>query len=281
MKLIVDSGSTKAKWAIIDNGALEYIDTKGINPHFISIYEIELILHEVKSHCLKPITEIFFYGSGVTSKSLAKDLENQLKMFVSQEAKISIETDLYAACRALFGLEKGVACILGTGAATGLFDGKEIIDKVPSLGFWLGDEGSGADLGKRLIKSYLRKELSPEVIRSFEEDYGNFNREFVFDKIKTETRPNAFFALFCPFLKKHEHESGIIELVESAFDEFIEHHLLPYGINDDMKIGFVGSIAYYFSAALRKRMAIYFDNEIVILSNPIESLVKFHVTNVQ
>jgi glucosamine kinase len=281
MKLIVDSGSTKAKWAFIDNDKVSYLDTSGINPHFATEKDIVPILKEVNIHAIKPIEEIYFYGSGVTSKLLTESLENLFRMFVCREGKITIETDLKGACIALFGMEVGIGCILGTGAATGLFNGNEVVNKIPSLGFWLGDEGSGADLGKRLIKAYLRKELSGELIVFFEEEYGSFNREFVFKKIETESRVNAFFASFCLFLKKYEDKSEIVELLEIAFDEFIKHHLLNFEIDDDIKIGYVGSIAYNFKDILRKRMAMYFDNEIVILANPLESLVNFHVTNVQ
>jgi glucosamine kinase len=281
MKLIADGGSTSTKWALIDGSSIEFFNSKGLNLHYISELEVVDALIELKSKLKKPVTAIYFYGSGITSEYYRKQLIALLKEYINLEAKIFIDTDLIAACRALFGNEEGIAGILGTGASTCHFDGSRIKSRIPSLGFWLGDEGSGADLGKRLIKAYLRKELPEKLILSFENEFGKFDRDFIFEKMKNDSRPNTFFAKFSTFLKNNEDEIWVKELVSKAFEEFIQHNLLAYEISDDLKIGFVGSVAFHFSDLLKKLLAVYFDNEIVIIQNPIESLVNFHVTNVQ
>jgi glucosamine kinase len=281
MKLIVDGGSTSTKWAIIDGLTVRYINTKGINLHFVKEREIIEVLNEVKKVIKDNVSEIYFYGSGLTSDIYKEQLHSLLKYHVSSDAKVFLESDLVGASLALFGKTVGIVCILGTGAATGYFDGIEFTKRIPSLGFWLGDEGSGADLGKRLIKAYLRKELPNNLTNSFEEQFGVFEREFIFDQLNIDPRINAFFAKFTTFLKNNENNSWVNNLIENAFEEFIEHHLLGYQIEGNAKIGFVGSVAFYFKDILMKKLALYYDNEIVIIKNPIESLADFHATNVQ
>ncbi|WP_341227816.1 hypothetical protein [uncultured Arcticibacterium sp.] len=280
MKLIADSGSTKTNWALCQGTSCRIFKTKGINLHFMSEEQVGEILTSVKLHFGEAISSILFYGAGVSSIDKIKVMSGYLNKYIDTSAEVHVFSDFLGACRALFGNGKGVASILGTGASSGVYDGIEIVVSVPSLGFWLGDEGSGSDLGKRLIKAYLRNELPPDLKDKFEIEFGSFKRDVIFE-VLTKEKPNAYFAKFVPFLKSNLEDRWVSALVSKAFEEFVKHNLLKYNVNGDMKLGFVGSIAFYFQDLLKATLARYFDNDILILQDPMQALIDFHVTNVQ
>ena len=238
-------------------------------------------LAEVKGQLVVEITQIHFYGSGISSTEKAGRMNKLLQQSFGMDVTVTSSSDFLGAARALFQKQSGVACILGTGVATGIYGQGKIIKQQLSLGFWLGDEGGGADLGKRLVKAYLRKELPLDLLAAFEQEYGAFDREFIFDKLKTEDRPNAYFASFAPFFSAQSSERWVKETLETAFEGFAVHHLVGYDLNGDETIGFVGSIAYYFQDELKKVLAMYFDNDVIFLTDALEGLMDYHVTNVQ
>ncbi|AWV99976.1 hypothetical protein [Arcticibacterium luteifluviistationis] len=280
MKLIADSGSTKTNWALYQGTSCRIFKTEGINLHFMSEEKVGEILNSVKLHFCEAISSIHFYGAGVSNIDKVKVMSGYLNKYIDNSAEVHAFSDFLGACRALFGKEEGVVSILGTGASTGVYNGVDIIQSVPSLGFWLGDEGSGSDLGKRLIKAYLRDELPLELKTKFEEEYGSFGREHIFEIMATE-KPNAYFATFVPFLKSNLDEEWASHLVSRAFDEFVKHNLLKYDVEGNLKFGFVGSVAFYFQDLLKATLAKYFDNDVITLQNPMQGLIDFHVTNVQ
>lgn len=280
MRLIADSGSTKTNWALCSGSSFKVFNTEGINLHFMEEDAVLKILKSIKSYFGESITEVYFYGSGISDSDLAKTMSGYLNKYIAESADVHVYSDFLGACRALFGSEAGVVSILGTGASTGVYDGNKIIQSVPSLGFWLGDEGSGSDLGKRLIKAYLREELPNDLKEKFEANYGSFKREKVFEVLTSE-KPNAYFAKFVPFLKSNLEDKWASSLVSKAFDEFVKHNILKYDIDGDMKFGFIGSIAFHFQELLKASLAKYFDNDVIIVQDPMQGLVDFHVTNVQ
>ncbi|MGR3811563.1 hypothetical protein [Jiulongibacter sp. NS-SX5] len=276
MMLLADSGSTKTKWVYVnDSQRIDYTGI-GLNPHFVSETQLVKELSKVAQHFqIASLNQIHFYGTGITSNVVADPmLKVMSETFQIQREKINLQTDLVGAYRALFKDQEGVTCILGTGAATARMKDGEILEQQPSLGFWLGDEGSGADLGKELIKKYLRNDLGP-CISAFEKKYGAFDRHFVFEQIKKE-RPNAWFASFVPFLKEREEEEILRKLVEKRFRIFVESNLLKYSIEADQNIGFVGSVAYYFKNSLQRVVSQYMDNEILVMKDPIPGLIAYH-----
>lgn len=281
MKLVVDSGSTKTKWGVVSGTFSKVFETSGINLHYLDDEAVLLNLREAKGQLDESIESIFFYGSGISSEEKVGRMTNLLKEGIALNAEIRVMSDFMGACHALFGSKSGIACILGTGASTGRYNGEKIIQTIPSLGFWIGDEGSGADLGKRLVKAYLRNELPDFLKYDFEIDFGSFDRQFVFEKLSSGKKPNAFFASFSHFLKKHEKNEFVISLLETAFEEFVKHHLLKYDVSPNEQIGFVGSVAFHFQDTLKRVMAMYFDNELLFIKDPIQALMDFHVTNVQ
>ena len=280
MILIADSGSTKTSWTLTEAGSQKSIQGPGLNPFFIDTASLTSEIGRVFKKLGSPkLSHIYFYGTGIIGEEQSR-LINDILCKLSSPEQVIVKSDLQGAYHALFGMETGIAAILGTGASSGYFEKGKLMNQVPSLGFWLGDEGSGSDLGKRLIKAYLRKEMTAELISSFEDKFGSFERALVFQRIK-EPRPNAWFASFTPFLKDNEDHPLINNLLEMAFDEFVEKTLVPYRINPLHKVGIVGSVAYYFEPFLRRSLAKYLDNEVVIMKDPMPGLIDFHVTNVQ
>lgn len=285
MLLIADSGSTKTKWILKSkNQKLEYVGP-GLNPYFVSDEFIEDELGHVFKAFNEPApVSIGFYGTGVTDQEKAKRIQRLLKAQFGSARNVLVKSDIMGAGLSLLGLDPGVACILGTGAATARFHGGEIVEQQPSLGFWLGDEGSGSDLGKEVVKAYLRKDLG-DLYTEFETRFGSFDRYAVFEKIN-QPRPNAWFASFTPFLKEFEEEQKIQSILNERFDLFASKNLVKYKMNHSERIGIIGSVAFHFQKPLSKVLRQYMDNELIFEQDPLPGLLNFHggatpVTNVQ
>ena len=221
MLLIADSGSTKTKWILRNGDQMQEYVGPGINPYFVTDGFINEEFQRVFEALGGPKPgQIGFYGTGITdrekSERISQFLENQ---FGVEKEKILVKSDVVGAGLSLLGLKDGVACILGTGASTARFVGGKIVDQQPSLGFWLGDEGSGSDLGKELVKTYLRNDLG-DLQAEFEKEFGAFDRYLVFEKIN-QPKPNAWFASFTPFLKKHEKINIVQSILNERFDLFV------------------------------------------------------------
>ncbi len=282
MKLIVESGSTKTNWLLLGNNnkPLEYY-SKGINPYYESKDEIIFSQKDDLSQLgdiAHKISEIYYYGTGITDDTKAKVVEEVLKFFFKNAIKFEINNDLIAAARALFGHKSGIACIFGTGSNSGLYDGNKISFQVPPLGFWLGDEGSGGHLGKQLILSYLHKEM-PETLRtSFEATYGQKDRIEILNHAYKEAFPNRYFASFCPFLSAHISDDYVQNLVLKSFELFFQKYLLKYPNIEETNIGYVGSIAFTFESQLTKVANKYEFDTLKIIKSPINSLGIFHNT---
>ncbi|MCR9062833.1 MAG: N-acetylglucosamine kinase [Cytophagales bacterium] len=282
MILIADSGSTKTKWSLIDGEKIDIHIGFGLNPFYLSKSEFIKELESVKIHFKYPVVqEIYFYGTGVANSEKEVEVRTHLQFTFPEARIVRTFSDVVGAGRALLGTNEGIACILGTGAASAHFKGGIIIDQVPSLGFWLGDEGSGADLGRRLVKAYLRKDLGIELEKHFEKEFGEFDRYYIFDKINSSSTPNRFFASFAPFLKKFEEHLEIKQILDDALDTFVLKNLVKYKIDQQVKIGFIGSVGYHFQDRIKKCLAVYLENEPFFVADPSQGLIDFHVTNVQ
>ncbi len=276
MKLIADSGSTKTNWALISSPEVQKFKSIGLNPHFLNGFEIIIAIKETFDKVnIHSVTEIYFYGTGITGADKIDLLKEALNR-VFPLAQAFIYSDIIGAARSVFGEKRGLIGILGTGANTGFFDGKEISKQILPLGFWLGDEGSGAYLGKELIKSYLRKELPDSILKAFENTFGKIDRLDVFKEIKENERPNYYFASFVPFLKKNLGNEHIRSLVRNAFTEFYNHSVLPYTLNASVKIGIVGSVGFHFKDVLLEVLDQILPNEIEIVADPLPGLICFH-----
>ncbi|MDX9747029.1 MAG: ATPase [Paludibacter sp.] len=276
MKLIADSGSTRTTWQVSDRFiSIKEHSTTGINPFYQTEEEIAELVSENLAPALitYPIDEIFFYGAGCAFDDKKKMVANALKASFP-EAQISVESDLLGAARGLFGHEKGIACILGTGSNSCAYDGNSIVKNVSPLGFILGDEGSGAVLGKLFIGDCLKNQLPEWIKEKFLDEY-ELTPAIILERVYKKPFPNRFLASFTPFLSTHLEEPAIFNLVYEAFDAFIVRNLLQYN-TAELPIGCIGSIAWYFRDVLE---IVASEHQLSISSiekNPVEGLVKFH-----
>ncbi|MFM2293258.1 MAG: hypothetical protein RIS29_3071 [Bacteroidota bacterium] len=275
--LIADSGSTKTHWCVVDRGIVEKeVFTDGINPFYQSVQDVIGLLHQQLVPKLEGllVNEIHFYGAGCAFPD-KKLIVNQALVRFFSNATISINNDLLGAARALLQHEKGIACIMGTGSNSCYYDGKEIAQNVSPLGFILGDEGSGAVLGKLFVADCLKNQL-PEWIRDKFLDEYELTPAIILDRVYKQPFPNRFLAKFTPFLLEHIEEPSIFNLVFDSFDAFLVRNVIQYPL-EEMKVGFVGSIAWHFRDTL-EIVASERDIEVnQIVQSPMEGLIRYHV----
>jgi len=275
--LIADSGSTKCSWKVIpETSGMNVVNTKGINPFFRTTESIYRELHEdLLPFTQEQVDHIFFYGSGIINEEKAEIIRIALH-HLYPAAKIELFSDVLAASRSIFGSSKGIACILGTGSNACLYDGKKVTAGISPLGFILGDEGSGAVLGKKLLGDYF-KEVMPKAVRSkFERKY-HLTRDEALQRVYKTERPNHFLASFAPFLSEEITEDYCHHLVKTSLIEFFERNVTKIPDYKSFCIGFIGSVAYYFSGIVREVCDIYQMNCISILQEPMDGLVKYHL----
>ena len=228
MIIIADSGSSKTDWIILDKDKKIEFKTKGINPFFLSNKDVIEDINRAlpKELNVDLIQTVHFYGPACSTAERCAIVKSPLKS-VFKNAEVNIESDLLASARALFQKERGIACILGTGSNSGLYDGKSIIDNITSTGYILGDEGSGANLGLELVKKYINHELGKDLEDKFFETY-NLTPEQIIDKVYKGDYPNRFLASFSPFISENLTNASIKEIAEVSFSRFLDIHVLPY-----------------------------------------------------
>jgi glucosamine kinase len=281
MILIADSGSTKTDWRLIDNQKSVFqFKTMGFNPFF---QNIAVIAKELEDHLLpdviqttkNPIDHIYFYGAGCSSSDKCSMVKNAL-LYVFPESTITVEHDLLAAARALCGSNQGIAAILGTGSNSGFYDGKKIIENIPSLGFVLGDEGSGAYIGKHFIQDYLNKDIPKPIAQNFYETY-KLSNEDILNAIYSHPMPSKFLASFSKFIRENKEEKYFENLIEYNFTQFFDKHICRYSNYRELQINCVGSIAYNYSETLKSVAAKKNLTINKIIESPIEHLIDYHL----
>lgn len=277
--LIADSGSTKTSWLLITEKEEESssIQTTGINPFFRSA---EDIYSELKTDLLPNVSDkvdaIFFYGAGIINQERGKVIQDALqKLF--PESSVEMSSDFVGAARALFGNDAGITCIMGTGSGACLYDGNGIIARVPSLGFILGDECSGAFFGKKLLSDYFKNTMPLDVQNLFEQEF-DFTESEVLRRVYKEERPNKYLAEFAPFLSKYIEKDYCHQLVMTSMGEFFERNVIQLPEYSEFPIGFVGSVAWGFRMFINELAEEYGFDKPVILKDPIEMLKKFHTS---
>ena len=277
MILIADSGATKTDWRLIDaNGAYEQVVTAGINPQYLESAQIHTIFEAELLPNLKEKTpdSIYFYGAGCSSPDRNLRVEEALrKIFPNSEAVV--DHDLLAAARAICGHKPGIACILGTGSNSCLYDGKNIVDNVPSLGFLLGDEGSGASLGRMLIKAYMYRELPEELATSLKNRY-NLTKDSILDSVYYSDMPSTYLATFARFMSDKRKDPIIHSMIYQNFEEFFERHVCKYKGFTEVPVNFVGSVAFHFSDTLHQVARKYGAHIGTIITSPSEGLIAYH-----
>ena len=279
MFAIVDGGSTKCDWIILDNSGkiLFKTETIGFNPNITDAHLIPAEINknpELLAESNK-IEHLFFYGSGCGVPENCLLVQNELKK-VFLNAHITVKEDLTAAAYAAYDGKPAVICILGTGSNSCFFDGENIRIDLPSLGFLIGDEGSGNALGKILLKNYFMKKFPEDLHHEFTETY-NLNIEEVIKNMYHNPRANAYLADFSKFILERKQHPYLQHLVFEEIKNFLDYQVLPYEESKNCDINFIGSIAHYYEDILRSAAAEMHLKVGKVVQKPIESLAEYHV----
>ena len=287
MILIADSGSTKTAWKLIgkekntDEIAVFY--TSGINPFYQSSEEIAGTLSPLKLYSHTPLPcgeglgegfDVFFYGAGCHFPDKKEIVKSALQQ-IFPAAEIEINNDLLAACRALFQHEAGIACILGTGSNSCFYNGEKIVENVSPLGYILGDEGSGAVLGKLLVADILKNQLPENLKNKFLLQYHTSLAD-ILDNVYKKPFPNRYLAKFSHFIGENLQEETLYNIVYRSFRSFFERNVMQYDYHN-YPISFTGSIAFYFKEMLQEVAGDLGLNISKIEQSPMEGLCEFHI----
>jgi len=274
--LIADSGATNCQWTFVQNKKRQSVRTIGISPYFLSTESMIEILQKAFAKKIKPeqIEAVYFYGTGLSNPSNVTSLKKALKA-VFPKAKLDIQTDLVAAARATCQQQKGIACIIGTGSNTGFYNGKKITKNSPGLGYVLGDEGSGAYLGKKVLQYFLYQTFDEELMLSFQKKY-NLDKSDILNKIYREPLPNRYLASFASFLSEHRGHYMIENIIEDGLNDFFYTHLNKLNESWLHPIHFVGSVAFAFKDVI-KQLALVYEMELgTIIKSPMQGLIEYH-----
>lgn len=276
IKLIADSGSTKCEWCLLNNGKKKTIITQGISPYFLSTEQIIELLQKELMPKLKNVVidEVYYYGTGLSNTNNIKSVKTALKKLFTV-AKIDVNHDLLAAARALCGDKKGIACILGTGSNSCYYNGKKIVKNSPGLGYVLGDEGSGAYLGKKVIQYYLYNTFDEDLMNRFNKQF-NTNKTEILESVYKKPLANRYLATFAKFLADNRGHFMVENIIEDCLNDFFFTHLNKYSESWTSPIHFVGSVAFGFKDVLQDLCNSYELELGKVLKKPMEGLINYH-----
>lgn len=278
MILIADCGSTKIDWCVVNDGkVVEQIFTSGINALLMTEEQIRETLAAELAEKVKgyAIESVYYYGAGCLFDDICANVRRAIAHNVPTAKTIEVHSDLLAVARALCGQNEGIACILGTGSNSCYYNGKEIVDNVSPLGYILGDEGSGAVLGKLLVGDVLKNQLPKELCEKFLAEY-DLDRQKIIEGVYKKPAANRFLASLSPFLIKNIEEPAIHRLVLNAFKSFFVRNIENYSNYKSMPVSFVGSVAFYYKDVLAEAAKALDITIGTIIKSPMEGLVKYH-----
>ena len=278
MTIIADSGSTKTEWIVGELAELS-VTTKGINPvrdtkeEILDVLSTELMPELFSSPAIRQsdITEVHFYGAGCIppfSQSVKEAIEEHFPQAVAH-----VYSDLLGAVRALCGREEGIACILGTGSNSCLCMEGEIVKNISPLGYILGDEGSGAVLGRTLLSEMLKGNLQ-DLWDDFTQRYG-LSVPDIINKVYRQPQANRFLASLVPFIKEHAYNPSVNDMVVNEFTRFLQRNVIPYG-RPDLPVNFVGGVANNFTDEIKTACTLCGLNLGKIIARPAEEMRKYH-----
>lgn len=274
--LLADSGSTKTIWSLLREGETSplRLNTEGLNPLHGTEADFLPIIQKVRKEWEDyDILEIHFFGAGCIPE-VSQTIKFPLEHYFGN-IPIEVRSDMEEAAIALFGENEGIACILGTGSNSCFYSNGKILDQIPSLGYILGDEGSGVALGKSLLNAVFKRKLSEKLISKFKETYST-NLPDLIQKVYRQPKPATYIASFSPFILKNLNDKEIYELVSDQFELFFRNNVMQYEGYKDKKIGFVGSVAYHYRDLVKKvgeKLGIYIHN---IIPDPLIALEKYY-----
>ena len=278
MILIADSGSTKTDWCVVENGVLvQQIFTKGTNPFFQSEEEISneiatALLPELKTD---KFDAVYFYGAGCGFPDKIEIVHRAISKQLKVKGNVEVATDMLAAARGLCGREAGIACIMGTGSNSCYYDGENIVANVSPLGFILGDEGSGACLGKLMVGDLLKNQMTPELKEKFLKQF-DLTPADIIDRVYRKPFPNRFLASLSPFLAQNINEPCVHELVLNSFKAFFKRNIMQYENYQNLKVNLIGSVAFYYKEVLAEAAEAMGIQLGTIIQSPMEGLIKYH-----
>lgn len=280
--LIADAGGTKITWALINKQTQEHqiIETSGVNAYFFTEDQIHEMLESqlFKKIETTNISNVFYYGAGCADQKNAEKIANTIKRTL-KDSNVLVNTDVMGSARALCGNEKGIACILGTGSSVCYFDGNEIARNREGLGYALGDEGGGAQIGKLILQQYLFKHFDDKLRENFVKKFGELSRNEILEHVYKKEAPNNYLGSFSVFASENRGHPLIEKLVRKAIGEFIEISI--EGLTDDknIPINFIGSIALVFEDIVKELLGQRGYKTGKFLKNPMDGLISFHLNS--
>ncbi len=279
MKIIVDCGGTKGDWRFINrDGTVITAESRGFSPVLQNLTDLEQIIKTELPAITESIEEVHYYGTGVHGEHILLSMETLLKELLHAQ-EVNINSDLFAACRATCQDQGGIVAILGTGSSSCLYNGQIIIDKVPSLGYAAGDEGSGSSIGRRVLQSYFYREMPANILEVFEENYALTRADFL-ENLYKRPGANTYLASFADFAITFKSEAFIHDLILEEFDRFVQKHLIKYdNDNGSLSCHFVGSVAWFLQDELKtsiQNQGLSFGR---VIRKPIDQLVAYHKYN--
>ncbi|HVZ57216.1 MAG TPA: hypothetical protein VG870_11200 [Chitinophagaceae bacterium] len=276
VKLIADSGSTKTEWCLLKAGRKKRVFTQGLSPYFLNSDQIRQVLEKELFPRIRNagVQEVHFYGTGCLNPANKRIVAKALRA-VFPGALVQVDHDLAGAAKALCGSRPGIACILGTGSNSCYYNGRKIVRNSPGLGYVLGDEGSGAYLGKKVLQYYLYNTFDEELKGRFDQHYHTDMME-ILDSVYKKPLPNRYLAGFALFLAENRGHYMVENIIEDGLNDFFFYHLCKYRETWLVPIHFVGGVAYGFKDVLQELCKTYEVEMGRVLKNPMEGLIEYH-----
>lgn len=276
MRLIIDAGSTKMEWVVLDDGRIvDRFTTRGYNPNYNdSVVFIDILYKELRED-FPVVDAVYYYGTGCGSDTNRENVAQFLRVRFEEAKEVVVTHDLMAACHAVLGREKGIACILGTGSNSCVYDGESITEQAVSLGYLLGDEGSGYHIGKEITRAYFYGFMPDELRHEFDQTYHLELKDFIGNAYHHPT-PSKYLAAFAKFAGENQNNPFVRDLVKNCFRAFIEAFVLRFDDCKSLQISFVGSVAYHFRDLLRETLA---DRGLTmgeVMQSPSKGLIRYY-----
>jgi len=273
MKLIIDAGSTKMEWMVLDGKRVTArFTTKGFNPNYS---DRQVLVETCRVASLSnPIQSIYYYGTGCGNEQNCLMIKEVLQQRFPK-AEVNVTHDLMAACHALMGHDKGIACILGTGSNACVYDGEQITERAVSLGYLVGDEGSGMHIGREVVRAYFYGFMPEDLRQRFEAAYHLELKDFIHQLYHVE-QPSKYLASFAKFAGEHQNEPFMHDLVKGCFNAFVNTTVLRFEGGKGMKVNFIGSVAYHFQDVLKESLCEAGMTLGAVMETPAEGLMAYH-----
>jgi N-acetylglucosamine kinase-like BadF-type ATPase len=278
MILVVESGSTKSDWVLVENGIkIKRFKTMGFNPFF---HNETIIYNAIKYNndlcsISKNVKQVFFYGAGCSSEEMNNIIKKALsRVFIN--SKINVDHDLLACALATYEDQPSISCILGTGSNSCYYDGENLSETVPAIGYILGDEGSGSFYGKILLTDFLYNRLPDEIKEEFIKKF-KINKDIIFENIYMKPHANVYLASFMRFISDFKHTDYVDTMIKAGMKKFMLNHVCCYKNHKEFKVHFIGSISFIFKEQLTFAANETGINVGQIIKNPVDKLVDYHI----